>query len=146
MYLIHGAYETNPDEMQQDGTIDHERSLELRRLALKNKVMKVKLQAGYTVMTRMLGVPWLPIVQTNDVCKFEPVENSDTIKEGDIVFCENQRKNQFAVQKVLNVYEEMNIRYYDIGYYDITNDRGCKHGWCQSQHIYGRLVEVLCGE
>ena len=97
-------------------------------------------------MSRMLGVPMLPIVHTNDVCKFEPVENSDTIKEGDIVFCEIHPKNKFAFQKVLKVYEEMNIRYYDIGYYDITNDRGCKHGWCQSQHIYGRLVEVLCGE
>jgi len=86
----------------------------------------------------------LPIVHTNDVCKFEPVENSDTIKEGDIVFCENQRKNKFALHKVLKVYEEMNIRYYDIGYYCGT--RGVKHGWCQSQHIYGRLVEVLCGE
>ena len=104
--------------------------------------MKARLRRGYTVITRMLGVPMLPIV-CNDVCKFEPVENSDKIKEGDIVFCEIRPKNQFAVRKVLKVYEEMNIRYYDIGYDGRWKGGGCKHGWCQSEHIYGRLVEVL---
>ena len=98
------------------------------------------------MMTRMLGVPMLPIVNNNDVCRFEPVENSDTIKEGDIVFCEIHQvhynlEGKFAFQKVLKVYEEMNIRYYDIGYRD-----GYRNGWCQGQDIYGRLVEVLIGE
>ena len=151
MFLIHGAYETNPDEMHQDGTIDHERSFELRRLNQKNKLMKAKLQFGYTVMTRMLGVPMLPIVHTNDVCKFEPVENSDTIKEGDIVFCEidhtiwtnleRRLERKFALQKVLHVYEEMNIRYFDIGF-----QGRYRNGWCQGKDIYGRLVEVIIGE
>ena len=89
---------------------------------------------------RINGVPMLPIMDNNDVCMFEPVVHSDTIKEGDIVFCEIHPTNKFAVQKVLKVYEEMNIRYYDIGYHD-----GCRNGWCQGQHIYGRLVEVRAG-
>ena len=98
-----------------------------------------------SALFRINGVPMLPIMDNNDVCMFEPVHNSDTIKEGDIVFCDIHPKNKFAVQKVLKIYVEMNTRYYDLGFYDITNDRCCKYGWCQGQHIHGRLVEVRAG-
>ena len=97
--------------LPEDATIDPERT----GLNQKDEVMKRKLQEGYSVMSRELGVPsnsgdW--IVHRNDICRFEPVENSSVeIKEGDIVFCEIQSgsihqvrhnlERKFALQKVL---------------------------------------------
>ena len=151
-------YRTNDDKprrlfrmdhvLREDARIDPERT----GLNQKDELMKRKLQEGYSVISRELGEPsdsgdW--IVHRNDICRFEPVENSSVeIKEGDIVFCEidhpiwtnleRRLERKFALQKVLHVYEEMNIRYFDIGY------RGrYRNGWCQGQDIYGRLCEVL---
>ena len=144
VYRLYGAFEIHPDEEQDER--DFRESVAKwwegwQERNDNNKFLKAKLQAGMFVMCRMSGGSMLPLVHHKDVCLFEPVLNSDTIKEGDIVFCEIQPSNKFAAHKVLKIYEETNIRYYDIG-----DKRGCKHGWCQGQHIYGRLIEVRCGE
>ena len=144
VYRLYGAFEIHPDEEQDER--DFRESVAKwwtgwQERNDNNKFLKDNLQAGMLVMCRMSGGSMLPIVHHSDVCLFEPVLNSDTIKEGDIVFCEIQPRNNCVAHKVLKIYEETNIRYYDIG-----NAYGCKHGWCQGQHIYGRLIEVRGGK
>ena len=89
---------------------------------------------------RSSGWSLWPLVHGNDVCMYEPVLHPETIREGDIVFCEVQPGDRFYAHKVHKIYRANCIRYFDIGN---NHDPPRINGWCQDHHIYGRLIEVV---
>ena len=70
---------------------------------------------------------------------FEPVLHPETIRLGDIVFCQLQPGNMFVAHMIRDIYWEKHPdRYFTIGH-----QAGYRNKWCQDQHIYGRLIEVV---
>ena len=114
-------------------------------------MIKKQLIEGTAVQYRSSGNSLWPDVKSGDCCMFEPVYEPDTLRVGDIVFCEVQPKDRFYAHKILSMEwdstaasaqgEETRTRYWTIG-----NNSGHKNGWCNDWHIYGRLVEVVTEE
>ena len=132
--------------METDWTIprnlhkgDHAEEQRLRHM--RNVMIKDQLQEGRTVQYRSSGNSLFPIVHSNDVCMYEPVLRPETIREGDIVFCEVQPGDRIYAHKVHRIYWDNFIRYFDIG--NNHDPPPGINGWCQDHHIYGRLIKVV---
>ena len=87
-----------------------------------------------------------PIVHDGDTCIWEPVCGEAQLDQlrvevGDCVFCELQPINCFYAQKVLRIVPSWSIK--EATQYFIGNADGGEEGWCDREHIYGRLFEAL---
>ena len=116
---------------------------------------KKQLLEGTPVQYKSGGNSLYPLVHANDSCLFAPVVNPDTLKVGDIVFCEVQPGNRFFAHLIKTIeWENCKVdprtaasararRTEPRRKFTIGNISGHINGHCFEEHIYGRLVEVV---
>ena len=115
-----------------------EYEVEMRRRYEMNIKIKEQLQSGQTAYYRSSGWSLYPRVSSGDGCTYIPVTKQEQVQVNDIVFCEVQPRNRFFAHMVLEAQEVSK----DKMRYIIGNVNGHRNGWCQIEHIYGRLVDV----
>jgi len=112
-------------------------------------MLKTYLCKGKPVQYRSFGDELWPNVRSGDCCLWEPVFNSQKLKEGDIVFCELQpgiNGDRFLAQKIMLIeaepaeFKRGGVRRFVFGG---SEYRPSARGWCHDHHVFGRLVEVL---
>ena len=81
-----------------------------------------------------------PLVQSDDVTIWEPVEDHSELKVGDIVFCAVQPNDRFYGHAIHEIKTWLDgSTYWMIGN---LKDPPRINGWCAAEHIYGRRMEV----
>ena len=137
---------------RDDWTRDDDKEEELKLRDARHRMMRQYLVDGCYVRYKSTGDSMWPLVQSNDLCTFHPVQavtaRRDVHKEaseigvGDIVFCQVQRNRggqQFYAHIVLSI--EHDYHYKEPKYW-IGNIEQRFNGWCYREHIYGILVQV----
>ena len=102
---------------------------------------KKQLLEGTPVQYKSGGNSLYPLVHANDSCLFAPVVNPDTLKVGDIVFCDVQPGNRFCAHMIKTI--ECTRTAVSARRFIISDRSGHVNGHCFDEHIYGRLVEVV---
>jgi hypothetical protein len=126
-----------PPLLDFDWTLHAEKTIELRRREERNVVVKEALQAGNTVAFRSSGNSLHPWVHSGDSCTYVPVNGPMDIRLHDVVFCEVQPGNRFYAHVVKKIVTKRGrLRF------TIANLEGRENGWCEMEHIYGKLVHV----
>ena len=105
----------------------------------RNHMMKDLLLSGRSVQYRGSGNSLAPLVRSGDVTMWDPVRDPSTLVVGDVVFCLVQPGDRFYGHMIHEVGEWDGVPYWSIG-----NAKNPPHinGWCQAEHIFGRLMEV----
>ena len=131
-----------------DWTLVDDREEELRLRDSRHRMMRQYLLDGCYVRYKSSGNSMWPLVQSDDLCTFHPVQAVKGQKEaseigvGDIVFCQVQRERGsqlFYAHFVLSIehdYHAQEPKYW------IGNIEQRVNGWCFREHIYGILVQV----
>ena len=82
---------------------DKQENLHLREA--KNTMIKMMLKSGKSVQYRSSGWSLHPRVHSSDLCMYEPVTTTESVQEGDIVFCEVQPSNRSCSHLVKHKYQ-----------------------------------------
>ena len=84
------------------------------------------------------GDSLLPLIRYSDVVVLAPISSEADLKVGDLVFCEVQPGNLFYCHEIHRInYKAPAAKY------TILSNKGMENGWCNIEHIYGRVIEVL---
>ena len=103
-----------------------------------NTIMKEQLRKGFPVQLLSNGWPLDPLIKFGDVVVLAPISSEADLKVGDLVFCEVQPGNRFYCHEIHRInYEAPAAKY------TISNIKSMENGWCNIEHIYGRIIEVL---
>ena len=138
----------------------------------RNLMLKTCLTAGKSVQYRSLGWSLWPKVCWGDCCLFEPVFDPETLKVGDIVFCEvtmgfnaGDRFQAREIERIVGIsspetFLGERVKYFILASaviappFDSDTDTdssssacrplpGSPSGECREHQVYGRLVEVI---
>jgi len=104
-----------------------------------------ELREGRRVVFRSSGISLEPRVWNNDICTFFPVTSEKEVQVDDIVFCSVQPHDRIFGHIVKHKWwqstpsaESVHGQEY---VYIISNIRGWENGWCNTKHIFGKLVD-----
>ena len=133
-----------PNELDYDWTLNADKKEEKKQRQERNLMIKEKLQNGRTVQYRSSGWSLWPKVRPNDMCTFEPVASTESVEIDDIVFCEVQPHYRLFAHIVSHIGTYWNDNKFPQGksFYEISNIRGHRNGWCYIKHIHGKLIDV----
>ena len=126
-----------PSDFDFDWTLHKDKTIELRRRAERNRLVKEALLDGKTVAFRSSGNSFKPLVRSGDRCTYEPVTEPKKLQLHDIVFCQVQPHDRFFAHIIKQI-EERKGRLRFI----ISNLEGKENGHCDVEHIYGKLIHV----
>lgn len=90
-----------------------------------------KLKAGETVQFRPRGNSMKGKVQSGQLCTVEPVVDTSSLEQGDIVLCKVSGSEYLHLIKAVRT-----------GQYQIGNNRGGINGWCTRGSIFGKCTKV----
>ena len=130
---------------KDDWTRVGDRDEEMRLRDSRHRMMRQFFIDGCYVRYKSSGNSMWPLVHSNDLCTFHPVQAVTAVKEaseigvGDIVFCCVQRSQHFYAHIVLEIQHDVHAQEPK---YWIGNIEQKKNGWCFREHIYGILVQV----
>ena len=112
-------------------------------------MLKDQLQRGLSVQIQATDDSLFPKVCSGDTCHFEPVRAlMNTLREGDIIFCQNKEDGEFHLTKIWHVrwdpppasapYTPFKRRFV----FGNSDNTGRSDGYAPDGHVYGRLVRV----
>ena len=104
-----------------------------------------ELREGRRVVFRSSGISLEPRVWNNDICTFFPVTSEKEVQVDDIVFCSVQPNDHIYGHIVKKKWWQFNPSSRSENgqeyVYVISNINGRENGWCNTRHIYGKLVD-----
>jgi hypothetical protein len=134
--VLDGAFDVGP-QIDFDWTLHEDWTIELHRREERSRLVKDALQAGHTVVFRSSGGSLWPRVHSGDSCTYAPVNVLSQIGLDDVVFCAVQPGNRFMAHVVKKIFA-----YEGRWCCTISNLVGRENGWCEMEHIYGKLIRV----
>ena len=128
-----------------DWTVHPDWEEEKRRRTHCDNLRIAELGSGRQVVCRSSGNSLYPRVRNNDICTFVPVTSEKEVQVDDIVFCSVQPHDRIFGHIVKHKWwqstpsaESVHGQEY---VYIISNIRGWENGWCNTKHIFGKLVD-----
>ena len=110
-------------------------------------IMRRALLSGNPIQYVSTGNSLKPLINSKDTCFVWPIDNTMTIRAGDIVFCHVQPGWRYYTHMVWKIYDYDDNngdvrRCYTIGN-NKQGDQARSNGWCNRSHIYGIVVKTM---
>jgi len=148
----HDIREINPKAWRKRSQRDSQREA-------RNRSYQEQLVAGTAVKFRMKGNLVWPRVKNGDWCRFNPVDDSDKLHVGDIVFAKVFRypRECYTAGSIIRIMQEVELSEEELAcgsaavsalqpyrkLFEISDQHGQAFGQCYFEDIYGELEEEV---